>query len=279
MLHQGYFDKVYYRFWQGEKKANAVANIFAIHGLGGHSVWFDSAAIKFNENRINFFSLDLPGFGQSKYPKGIINSYKVWIDITKEVLEKFLFHFEILSPVFILGHSLGALIAILLTKKIKPNGWILSVPGFEGHPETWPFFDFVFPVLCKSVFKPNEAIVLPFGPELLTKNKETQLKVKKDPYRVVNPSAGIFKQVQLLAIRSKYSAQSINAPVLILEAGEDRVCSNVAIENFFNKIQLNDKSVKIYTNSYHDLFIEDNLSEIVEDLSKWIVEHVSASQS
>ena len=269
MFDEGFFDKVYYRFLKIDSD-NAIANIFAIHGLGGHCLWFDNAGRMFNQNKINFFSFDLPGFGQSKYPKGTISSYKEWIDITKETLQKFLIYFGIKSPVFILGHSMGASIAILLSKNVKAHGWIISVPGFEGYSQTWPLFSFVFPVLFKAIVKPNENIILPFGPELLTKNKETQLKVKKDPLRVINVSAKIFMQVYLMSLAAKQFNISEDELVLLLQAGQDKVCSNEAMLEYFNKLKSKDKVRKVYENSYHDLFIEDELEQIVNDISVWI---------
>ena len=273
MLKEGFFDKVYYRFWQVEK-SSAIANVFAIHGLGGHCMWFDNAARIFNENNINHFSFDLPGFGQSLFPRGEIGSYKEWITITRRVLETFLNEFQVSSPVFILGHSMGASIAVLLSKIVKTNGWIISVPGFEGHSDTWPLKDFIIPVLLKSVIKPKEEIIMPFGPELLTKNKDTQLKVKQDPLRVINPQSGLFMQVYLLSQMARRSYDLLSSPVFLLIAGKDTVCSNPAMEDFFEKIKISDKKMKTYTDSFHDLFIEDELNEIVSDISLWIKEHL-----
>ncbi len=275
MLKEGFFDKVYYRFWQIEKSSKSVANVFAIHGLGGHCVWFDNAARIFNENSINHFSFDLPGFGQSLFPRGEISSYKEWITVTRRVLETFLSEFEVNSPVFILGHSMGASIALLLSKNVKANGWIISVPGFEGHSETWPLKEFIIPALLKSVMKPKEEIIMPFGPELLTKNKDTQLKVKEDPLRVINPQAGLFMQVYLLSQIARRSYNLLSEPVFLLIAGKDKVCSNFAMEKFFEKIKSSDKKMKTYVDSFHDLFVEDELNEIVNDISLWIKERLT----
>ena len=274
MLHEGFLNNIYYRYWQLDKQSNAIANVFAIHGLGGHCIWFDSAGVLFNKRNINLFSFDLPGFGQSKYPRGTVNSYYVWLEETRQTLEKFLVQFNVKEPVFILGHSLGALLAILLSKTVKANGWILSVPGFEGEKDMWPFFSFIAPVLFKGVFKPDENIVMPFGPEVLTKNKDTQLKVKKDPLRVVTPSAQIFKHVYFLSQKTKRMHDFPKEPVLVLMAGEDKVCSNTVMEEYFNELTVKDKCKKIYTNSFHDLFIEDELNQIVNDISVWITEHI-----
>jgi len=118
---------------------------------------------------------------------------------------------------------------------------------------------------------------MPFGPELLTKNKETQLKLKKDPYRVVTPSAQIFKHVYFLSQKIKNLHNLPREPVLMLIAGEDKVCSNASMDEYFNKLIVRDKCKKIYTSSFHDLFIEDELSQIVNDISVWITEHLTAA--
>lgn len=272
MLHEGYFDKVYYRFWEIN---NPKANVFAIHGLGGHCKWFDEAGKLFNEKEVNLFSFDLPGFGQSKYPIGTIDSYKTWIKVTKETLEKYLYSFNVRMPVFILGHSMGALISILLAKNVKANGWILSVPGFEGDKRTWTFKNFILPAILKSLFQPEEKISMPFGPELITKNKERQKKIKQDLLRVVAPAAKVFFELYLLAEITRRTGFSEECPVIMLEAGKDMICSNEAADRYFNEIKLKDKTKKIYEYAFHDLFLEDELEQIVSDLTVWIKERLT----
>ena len=270
MLQEGYIDKVYYRYAKAE---NETALVFAIHGLGGHSFWFDKAALLFNEKKISFFSFDLPGFGRSKYQSGYISSYKFWLSTAEEIFNTVVRDFNKSKvPVFIVGHSMGALISILL-KNINVNGMVLSVPGFEGHPETWDAKSILIPVLCKAFLKPDENVILPFGPELLTKNKNTQLEIKKDPYRVINPSAHMFKEVYFLTLQAKRMIKKINLPVLMLISGNDKVCSNVAMEKYFNLIPSSDKCMKVYTNALHDLFIEEQVIDVVSDISTWISVH------
>ncbi len=267
MFKYGYIDKAYYRYFSVE---NPCANIFAIHGLGGHCVWFDNTAKLFNKQNINFFSFDLPAFGQSKYQRGSINSYNEWIDVSREVIEKFLLQFNVKEPVFVLGHSMGALIALLLSKKVKANGWILSVPGFGGNAKTWPFFDVVLPILTKAILKPEETVIMPFGPELITKNKDTQMKIKRDDLRVTNPTARLLKEVNFMAKSAIQTGKDFKEKFILLEAGEDLVCSNSAMDRFFESNSSEDKTKIIYESSYHDLFIEEDLEKIVSDLSLWI---------
>ena len=279
MIREGYFDKVYYCFWhsgkseKSENSSNVRANIFAIHGLGGHSLWFDTIARQFNENNINFFSYDLPGFGQSKYTRGKIDSYKTWISVSCEVLKRFLFEFNVNKPVFILGHSMGALIAILMSKKVRANGWVLSVPAFDGNNKTWPAFSFVLPVLLKAFVDPSKEIVLPYGPETITKCKEMQEKIKKDKLRVVNVDAIMYKHVFFLSLAAKKIFSFNNEPVLMLLSGQDVVCSNDAMNKYYEKISSGDKTKLIYDSAFHDLFIEEEALKAASDIAEWVKAH------
>lgn len=267
MFNEGYLEKIYYRFF---KEENAVASVFAIHGLGGHCLWFDNAGKLFSEKKINFFSFDLPGFGQSKYELGSISSYKDWLDASCKVFNQFLNLFHIKSPVFIIGHSMGALIAAIISKQINASGWILSVPGFEGNKNVFPL-SFTFKVLFRSLFKPDENIMLPFGPEQLTRNRETQIRLKKDPHRVINLKPKMLFEVVLLTKCAIYFHGLNLKPVFMIQSGMDKVCSNQAMVRFFEKINSPDKEIKVYKDTYHDLFVEDNLPQIVDDISSWII--------
>lgn len=271
MFQEGYINKVYYRFHSVE---NADANIVAIHGLGGHCIWFDNAASLFNKSNINFFSFDLPGFGQSKYDLGSVSSYNEWIDVSFDTIKKFLVDFGVRKPVFILGHSMGALIALKLSEKIKANGWIFSVPGFAGNPDIWPFYKLVLPIILKSLFMPNKPIILPFGPESITRDKEIQKLLKRDKFRVINPKASLFLQVHLLTKAAMKLAEKFTEQFVLLEAGKDMVCSNEAMDKFYNLAQSKDKTKKVYYNAYHDLFIEPELTLLVDDVSLWIKSRV-----
>ena len=216
----------------------------------------------------------MPGFGQSKYPRGVVNSYNDWTGVAKEVLEKYLIDFKINAPVFILGHSMGALVALMLSKNVKANGWILSVPAFKGNPNVWPYFELVLPTICKAIFMPNEPIVMPFGPESITKNKETQLKMKKDNLRVVSPNASLFRHLHFLTKAATKVGESFNSKFLLLQADNDLICSNDAMDKFFESSISSDKTKKLYPGVYHDLFVEDELSLIVDDASEWISKRV-----
>ncbi|MBI1859132.1 MAG: alpha/beta fold hydrolase [Candidatus Melainabacteria bacterium] len=272
-MKDGFIENVYYRFFNVSTPS---AYIFAIHGLGGHCLWFDKAAALFNNKGIGFFSFDLPAFGQSKYEKGTISSYKVWVDVSRNLLWKYLNDFAVKKPVFILGHSMGALIALNMVPLVKANGWILSVPGFQGHKDSFPFSSFTLPVLFKSLFCPKSKITVPFGPEILTKNIHTQKELKKDPYRVINPDANIYLQVYLLSNKAKKLCSSLTEPVLMLQADEDRVCSNHYMDKCFKEISSSNKEKIVYGNSYHDLFVEDDLNALVDDISAWIQRVISS---
>lgn len=266
MFKDGFIEKIYYRYWS---VSDPVACIFAIHGFGGHSIWFDNAAKHFNENKINFFSFDLPGFGQSKYERGYTPSYKFWIESSFHILKSLKHELGFTKPVFILGHSMGALISILLSLKIKPEGLILTVPGFEGAKSCWPS-SLVLSIMINSIVNPKKEILVPFGPDILTRNREKQLEMKGDPYRVIKPQAKSFFELKLLGIKAQSELPKLKTPLLLIKAGNDLVCSNTAMDSVYEKFKMPDKNISVYEGLYHDIFMEDEINSIVNDISSWV---------
>lgn len=266
MLETGFIDKIYFRYWRAEKPA---ASVIAIHGFGGHSIWFDKAGGFFNKNNISFFSFDLPGFGQSKYERGDVDSYMTWVNVAKSVFEHYKENHSKGKKVFIMGHSMGSLLTIMTNKEVNSDGIVLSVPGFDGSKEAWPL-KLVLSIMFNSIFSPQKPITVPFGPELLTRSREAQLECKKDPYRVISPKAKVFLQLKLLGMAAKKTLPKIKTPVFLIKAEKDMVCSNEAMDLAYKEILSSDKQIKEYKDFYHDLFLEEEQEEVVGDISTWI---------
>lgn len=267
MLETGFIDKYYYRFWKNGSLPNA--NVFAIHGFGGHSIWFDKAGELFNKHNINFFSFDLPGFGQSNFTRGNIDSYNEWLRAVEDLYKNFSSNLSNDKPTFILGHSMGALLATIISSRLNPPGTILTVPGFEGAGDSWTP-GLIAKILFSSIFLPNKEIFVPFGPDKLTKNKDIIRDLKRDELRVISPRAKMFLQLKLLGFKAKKACKDLSCKTLMIQAKEDLVCSNDAMDIAFENITAVDKEKKLYEDLYHDIFLENELPKIVDDIAYWI---------
>ena len=94
-----------------------------IHGLGAHSGWFEALASRLTSKDIFVLSFDLTGFGKQKDTP--FHSYKQWLVNTQTA---FIYIQSIMAdkPVFLLGNSMGALVALqaVISQLVKPSGLI-----------------------------------------------------------------------------------------------------------------------------------------------------------
>lgn len=106
------------------KNQNACADIWLIHGFTECS---DSLKGVFRTpiaNRFNIFIPDLPGFGKSRFDKKYLDLYNVVI-----LLEQLISRYSAGNQLIILGHSLGATIATILTSKLDNVVMFLNIEG------------------------------------------------------------------------------------------------------------------------------------------------------
>ena len=77
--------------------------------------------------------------------------------------------------------------------------------------------------------------------------------------------------IELLKLTNGLGARSrnINCPVLMLDAGNEKIVSHEASQRLFNQLTC-PKEKKTYTEAWHDLMFDPVIDELVEDLSQWI---------
>ena len=120
--------KVTLSYWLS-RADNAKNTLIMLHGVASnHTRWSEFAEHTSLNKNWNLLSLDLRGHGDSMY-RGVINR-RIWIKDLKAIIEH-----EQLSPVVLLGHSLGAEIAMdyVNTCPHDIQSLIMIEPVFPGN--------------------------------------------------------------------------------------------------------------------------------------------------
>jgi alpha-beta hydrolase superfamily lysophospholipase len=246
--------------------------LLAIHGLGGHSGWFDRLKDELLKHDVDLFAYDLPGFGlnhsgeskDSIYQKGHIDSYKEWKDFVRLKYVKLKEEF---GQVDVLGHSLGAVLASSIDFD-KNDKLILSVPGFKGAQDTfnplfvgralWHYaFDKV--VMGKNVFL-----------EMPVSDKNQDTPAMRDELRVGTVSQNLLYQIVELGKVAKQKLPRIQNETLMLQVDGDKVVDNQAQDEYFHLIGSQDKFKKIFYGTDHDWIWTDKNAEMAEYIANFI---------
>lgn len=251
--------------------------VMGIHGLGGHSGWFADLAKALKTHDIDFVAYDLPGFGQnhnlseqgqnSPYTKGHIDSYMDWVNYIQKKYQELKTQ-NPNSRITILGHSLGAVIAINLYDIFPGDNLILSVPGFKGASCTFnPCFviNTLRKIFIDKFILGNDVFI-----EMPVSKKSQETPALKDPLRVSSVTQTLLYQILQLHKQSQKHLSRITMPLLLIQIEDDQVVDNKTQEKFFDLIPSKSKSIKRYSAADHDWIWYPVCGDIARDIADWL---------
>ena len=104
-----------YRFWSGSALDNPV--VVYVHGIEGHSQWFDRSATQLSSYGINVYAADRRGAALNRDKADRLLTYKVLLDDLN------LFVHEIKSqnpssPLILFGNCWGAILSLIYSKTV-----------------------------------------------------------------------------------------------------------------------------------------------------------------
>lgn len=250
-----------------QRPARPKASLLVVHGLAEHSGRYDSFAEEWLQKGFAVHRIDLRGHGRSGGSRGHVDKFSQY----HNDIEAWITHLESSGaltndiPCFLLGHSLGGLIAAGFIANrtnilgIQIQGLVLSAPAFGVPPRPWTPLQRWLSDKVPSFFS---KLQLPSGiaPEFLSHDKVVVQEFKDDPLvqNWVTPGFGrsLFNELD----RLDRWAKKIRLPLLVLLAGEDKIVSNRATESFVSQIRKEHPqllvSLKRFPGSYHEIFNE-----------------------
>ena len=184
-------------------------SLFFIHGSGGdHSLWSFQYA-RLNKN-FNIVAVDLPGHGSSEGSgESDINVYSLWVKKLLDVLQ--------LKNVIIIGHSLGAAIALTLAADF---GSMIKGIAAVGGGLKMPVNPAIFELLKKE---PETAFELMCKFSLAKENRTKLAEPLKKSMAAANIEALYNDLVACDKIDLTEKVKNINLPSLIICGEEDKM--------------------------------------------------------
>jgi len=257
-----------YRQWAA---ASPRIVMLLVHGLGAHSGRWESLSRFLLQEDIASYAVELRGFGETAGPKGHVGSLKVYLDDIcglGEVIRRE--HPQ--AKIFLLGESLGGLIAFLLAA-LRPglfSGLICISPAFKNKMKgAMKIFVRAYAAL---LYDRRKQFPVPFDSRMCTRDPLFQKILDEDPKEYRRASSWFLFVTRLAQIRAGFLKNRIILPTLFLVAGEDLLVDSRASEEIFKGLRVKDKTFIAYPGMYHALSTDLGKEKVFADILKWVRE-------
>jgi len=258
------------------------AIVFVIHGYGEHLGRFEHVRQWLNDEGYSVYGIDQQGHGQSEGDRGYVENF---IDYVYDNLDYF--HFvqnKILQnqplPCFLLGHSMGGLIAIHTAQKsidkgLWPwNGVLLSGASLFVDPKVKTPFMVFFATVLNNIFP--KLTMGEINSKALSKIPAVAQNYNTDPLVHKQGMAARWAFEMLRAVDDvTKNVRSVQFPFLIMHGSADRIVQAQGSEFFYENSSSRDKKIKIYEGSFHEIFNDLEKERVFNDMKIWIKERLN----
>lgn len=266
--------EIFYRHYRAESER---ARMVIAHGLGEHSGRYGNVVDRLLPQGISIWVPDHRGHGQSGGKRGhVLNFTQFLADlrITVELAKK---DMPGEMPCFLLGHSMGGLIALYFAQRY---------PGLiDGVAASSPLLGMAIEV--PAIKKILGSVMSYVWPGLIMGNELDAAKISHDP-EVVNAyrtdplvhdrvSARFFTEVMAAMESVNQQAPTLSIPVLMQVAGDDYLVNADSAKLFFEQLTLGDKTLHVYDDLYHEIYNapEKDKNRVLDNLVAWLDKKMS----
>lgn len=245
--------------------------VIITHGIAEHSGRYGEVTAFLNAAGYNVVRYDLRGHGQSQGKRGKLRSFHQMVDDLHELV----LNEKKLTPnkIFLLGHSMGALIVdIYATKYGNIDGIISSAAPSYFVNDTFLFRFIGYKWLGFVRRKTN------FNDNKLSRNKAVEEAYGDDPLNLKYYYVSLAGNLMISGVRylNKH-IKSFQTPILILHGGADKIVPPEFSQRLYDLIAVEDKQLVIYDESYHEILNDLDKEKVMQDITDWLDKHAEVT--
>ncbi|PPD58988.1 alpha/beta hydrolase [Dehalogenimonas etheniformans] len=264
---------LFYQAWLPDNRQKAI--IVLVHGLADHSSRYQNVVNHLVPRGYAVWTYDQRGHGQSPGPRCYVNRLSDLIGDLKS-FSNFVSSQNPGTPVFIVGHSMGALESIAFATENPPfvAGYALSgmllrigqnVPklllSLSGTLSSLIPHLGVQTIECEAISR-DQSVVKAYIADPLVYTGKVPVRMGAE---LITAMASV--QTKLTAVKS---------PILLLHGGADRLASPSSSQITFDSVSSQDKEIRIFPGCYHEIFNEPCRDFVLGTLSLWLDKHLPA---
>lgn len=250
------------------------ARLILVHGFADHCARYRAMAEMLTAEGYACHRFDLRGHGRSEGRRGHIYRYDDYLIDLRAFRAKVDAQYPFTGPTFIVAHSYGALLAAsaIIRGDQGIAGLALSSP-FIAAALRIPAWKRTIGELC-SKYLP--AIALPTGipAEWVSHDPATIQGYADDPLVGRVASARWLTETEAAQAEALARAAEITLPVLVQQAGADRIVAVDAARKLYDALGSDDKTWTTYDGLYHEIWFETERERVYAELRAWLAAHI-----
>ena len=292
---------LYHRSWAVSRPTCLV---FLIHGYGEHIGRYESLAAQLNEIGASVFGLDHIGHGQSSGDRAYVERFSHYVLDALTFVEHVQKGYEKPLPCFLIGHSMGGLIATQMMRasytepqRSRPRDGVAALPPPTPMQQQWQnrLWPWSGCILSSPALLPNPNDTKPsllwFANFLSTHLPKLQLLpldtagVSRNPAVVAHYKADPLNWhgnmrarwgVEMMGVMEEVRAAipTVRWPFLLIQGTADTLVHTPGATAFAEGAGSRDKTLKLFEGGYHELFNDCTQAEAFAVVSQWITERM-----
>lgn len=258
---------LFWRLWAPDDDASA-ARVVICHGYAEHGGRYRHVAERLTAAGLTVVVPDLRGHGHSegrtvsvgRFDEYVQDLHQVLLDVATQLGE---------APTFLLGHSMGGLIAAVYTLRHPEElrGLVLSAPAVVATGVSAPAI--AIGRLLARVAPEVGVVKLPL--ERVSRDPAVVAAYLADPW--VHPrrlrarlGAEMLRAIDEVAA----GLPALTLPLLAMQGSADALVDPSAAAYVHDRVGSRDRTLRIYPGLYHEIFNEPERDQVLDDLIEWL---------
>ncbi len=259
---------LYWKVWVPDGKPRAVVQV--IHGYAEHINRYGNVVDELLAAGYAVAGNDHRGHGRSEGRRAYVNSFQEYINDERQLRDEVIRRKFPETPYFILGHSMGSLIAMNFTEQTQDRlrGLVLSGTGSGPGPEISKALVLATKIMSRLL--PRIHVKSPLPPEFISRDLSVVEAYVNDPlvFNVITPR--LAEQMNTYTLIGAARAGMIKVPVLIQYGSLDTALSGQ--QELHGALGSTDKTIRCYQGLKHEVYNElpADRAVVLSDLRSWL---------
>lgn len=242
--------------------------VLIVHGLGEHAGRYDHVAKRLNSWGFAVRGYDHYGHGESGGVRGVLPSDTRMVDDLADVVESTHARMDRKTPLIVLGHSMGGLIAArFVALGTRPvNALVLSSPALDAGLS--PVQKLLLATLPR--FAPNLCVGNGLDANFISHSPATVQAYRDDPLVHDRISGRLARFIAQGGPAVVARAAQWKVPTLLMYAGADKLVNPAGSRAFAAAAPASVVTSRCFDGLYHEIFNETDPEPVFDELKRWL---------